>query len=202
MEKLDLKREHKELYNPSAKAISVVKVPAMNFLMVDGAGDPNVAQAYKDAVEALYAVSYALKFKIKREQDVDYVVMPLEGLWWVDDMSQFTVLDKAAWKWTMMIMQPKFVTAKMVQHAIEQVAKKKELAALSRVRFGKFTEGLAAQILYFGAYVDEGPTIQKIHQHIHDTGHHLHGKHHEIYLGDPRKTAPAKLKTVIRQPMK
>lgn len=202
MEKLDLKREYKEFYNPSAKTISVVNVPAMNFLMVDGAGDPNVAQAYKDAVEALYAVSYALKFKIKRAQSVDYVVMPLEGLWWVDDMSKFTVLDKAAWKWTMMIMQPEPVTTKLTRQAMDEVAKKKELAALSHVRFEKFTEGRAAQILYFGAYADEGPTIQKIHAHIHSTGHQLHGKHHEIYLGDPRKTAPAKLKTVIRQPMR
>jgi len=139
MEKLDLKREYKEFYNPSAKTISVVNVPAMNFLMVDGAGDPNVAQAYKDAVEALYAVSYALKFKIKRAQSVDYVVMPLEGLWWVDDMSKFTVLDKAAWKWTMMIMQPEPVTTKLTRQAMDEVAKKKELAALSHVRFEKFT---------------------------------------------------------------
>lgn len=202
MTKLDLKRELKDLYNPSSKEISVVNVPAMNFLMVDGAGDPNVAQAYKDAVEALYAVSYALKFKSKKEQSVDYVVMPLEGLWWMDDMTQFSTANKAAWLWTMMIMQPKAVTAKMVQQVVAEVAKKKELAALSRVRFENYAEGLAAQILYFGAYADEGPTIQKIHQHILTTGHQLHGKHHEIYLGDPRKTAPAKLKTVIRQPMR
>ncbi len=202
MEKLDLKREYKELYNPSAKTISVVKVPAMNFLMVDGTGDPNVAQVYKDAIEALYAVSYALKFKVKREQKVDYVVMPLEGLWWMDDMTLFSVENKAEWLWTMMIMQPKFVTPKMARQALDEVSKKKDLAAIARVRFEKFSEGLAAQILYFGAYADEGPTIQKIHQHIHDTGHQLHGKHHEIYLGDPRKTAPAKLKTVIRQPMR
>ncbi len=202
MEKLDLKREYKELYNPSAKAISVVKAPTMNFLMVDGTGDPNVAQVYKDAVEALYAVSYALKFKVKREQKVDYVVMPLEGLWWMDNMTLFSVENKAEWLWTMMIMQPKFVTPKMARQAMDEAAKKKGLAALSRVRFEKFAEGLAAQILYFGAYADEGPTIQKIHQYIHDTGHQLHGKHHEIYLGDPRKTTPAKLKTVIRQPMR
>lgn len=202
MTKLDLKRELKDLYNPSSKDISVVNVPAMNFLMIDGTGDPNVAQAYKDALEALYAVSYTLKFKIKQEQNVDYVVMPLEGLWWMDDMTQFSVENKAAWLWTMMIMQPKFVTTKMVEQVVGEVKKKKQLAALSHVRLEKFAEGLAAQILYFGAYADEGPTIQKIHQHIRTTGHQLHGKHHEIYLGDPRKTAPAKLKTVIRQPMR
>lgn len=202
MAKIDLKRELQNFYLPSAKEISVINVPAMNFLMIDGAGDPNVAQAYKDAVEALYAVSYALKFKIKRAQNMDYVVMPLEGLWWVDDMSKFIGLPKSEWKWTMMIMQPKFVTAKMARQVMDEVSKKKELAALSRARFEKFTEGRAAQILYFGAYADEGPTIQKIHAHIHSTGHQLHGKHHEIYLGDPRKTAPAKLKTVIRQPMR
>jgi hypothetical protein len=202
MAKTDLKRALQEFYFPSAREISVVKIPALNFLMIDGTGDPNVAQAYKDAVEALYAVSYALKFKMKKEQSVDYVMMPLEGLWWVDDMTQFSIENKAAWLWTMMIMQPQPVTAKMVQQVVAEVAKKKQLAALPQVRFEKFTEGLAAQIFYFGAYADEGPTIQKIHQHIRTTGHQLHGKHHEIYLGDPRKTAPAKLKTVIRQPMR
>lgn len=202
MEKVDLKRELKELYNPSGKQISVVKVPAMNFLQVDGTGDPNTAQAYREAVEALYAVAYTLKFNIKKAQSVDYGVMPLEGLWWVEDMSKFTMADKGAWLWTMMIMQPKWVTATLVRQAVEQAGKKKKLPALEKLRFGKFAEGLAAQIMYVGAYADEGPTIAKLHAHIHASGHALTGKHHEIYLGDPRKAAPSKLKTVIRQPMK
>jgi hypothetical protein len=201
MAKLDMKRELKELYAPSAKEISVVDVPALNYLMVDGKGDPTVAQAYKDAVEALFSLSYALKFKIKKEKGMDYTVMPLEGLWWVPDMREFSTSNKGAWLWTMMIMQPKLVTAESVKQVTAEIGKKKELAALPRVRFETLTEGLAAQILYVGPFADEGPTIQKLHDHIHATGHQLHGKHHEVYLGDPRKTAPAKLRTVIRQPM-
>lgn len=200
MAKIDLKRDWKELYNPSVRAVSVVNVPAMNYLMVDGHGDPNVAQEYADAVQALYALAYALKFKIKKENGVDYAVMPLEGLWWVDDMSKFTIEDKGAWDWTMMILQPEPVTAKMVQQTMGEVAKKKEFAALPRVRFEKFAEGSAAQILHIGPYAAEGPAIEKLHAYILASGHALAGKHHEIYLGDPRKTAPAKLKTILRQP--
>ncbi len=200
MAKIDLKREWKELYNPSARAVSVVNVPALNYLMVDGHGDPNVAQEYKDGVQALYALAYTLTFKVKNESGVNYAVMPLEGLWWVEDMSKFTIEDKAAWDWTMMILQPEPVTVKMVQQTMGEVAKKKELAALPRVRFEKLVEGSTAQLLHIGPYAAEGPTIEKIHAHILEAGHTLSGKHHEIYLGDPRKTAPAKLKTIIRQP--
>jgi len=201
MEKLDLKREMKQFYNPPSKTISVVQVPAMNFLMIDGKGDPNVAQEYADAVQALYALAYSLKFKVKKEGGIDFPVMPLEGLWWAEDMSAFSARDKAAWEWTMMIMQPAPVTASMVRETVKQVAEKKGLV-LDKIRFEKFKEGLAVQILYIGPYADEGPTIAAMHAHIHDTGHTLSGKHHEIYLGDPRKTAPSKLRTVIRQPMR
>ena len=201
MPKLDLKHEYKTLYNPSAKTFSVVTVPAFSFLMIDGQGDPNVSQSYSDAVQALYTLAYTLKFHLKKTGGADYGVMPLEGLWWVDDMSQFTTHDKAAWQWTMMLMQPDFISDALVQQARELAFKKKPLAALERIRFETFEEGLSAQILYYGAYADEGPTIAKLHTFIHESGHELRGKHHEIYLGDPRKTAPAKLKTVIRQPM-
>lgn len=201
MTKPDLKRAYQELYNPSAKTISVVTVPPLNFLMLDGAGDPNTAQAYSDAVQALYTLAYTLKFHLKKNGGAEYVVMPLEGLWWADDMTQFTTLKKEDWRWTMMLLQPDFITPALVQEAKHIAHKKKPLAALAEVRFETFEEGLAAQILYVGAYADEGPTIQRLHAHIHESGHELRGKHHEIYLGDPRKTAPAKLKTVIRQPM-
>ncbi len=201
MPKLDLKREYKNLYNPSAKTFSVVNVPALSFLMIDGQGDPNVSQAYSDAVQALYALAYTLKFHVKKTGGADFAVMPLEGLWWVDDMSQFNTRDKAAWQWTMMLAQPAFISDALVQEAKQLAFKKKPLAALERIRPETFEEGLSAQILYYGAYADEGPTIAKLHAFIHESGHALRGKHHEIYLGDPRKTAPAKLKTVIRQPM-
>lgn len=202
MEKVDLKKQLKHLYRPPAKSPVVVEVPAMNFLMIDGEGDPNSAQVYQEAVEALYAVAYALKFMIKKgPQAVDYGVMPLEGLWWVEDMRQFSVEDKSAWQWTMMIMQPDFVSAILYTEALEQVKAKKDPPALSRMRFENYDEGLSAQIMHIGPYAAEAPTIEKLHQFIADQGYQRRGKHHEIYLGDPRRTAPERLKTVIRQPM-
>jgi hypothetical protein len=201
VEKVDLRKELKELYNPSTKEFSVVDVPAMNFLMVDGEGSPASPQ-YREDIEALFSVSYALKFMVKKDRGVDYVVMPLEGLWWVDDMSKFSVERKDEWKWTSMIMQPKYVTAEDVKVAVEQVRKKKDLAALSKLRFESFHEGTAAQIMHIGPYSAEGPNIAKIHAFILSSGHTLSGKHHEIYLNNPVKTAPAKLKTILRQPMK
>lgn len=200
MKKIDLKKELKHLYNPSAKEIAVVDVPEMNFLMIDGAGDPNTAQELKDAIEALYAVSYTLKFMIKKAKAIDYVVAPLEGLWWTDKPSQFFFKEnKDIWKWTVMIIQPAYVTKKLFNEALKQVEKKKKLPALSKIRFEKFHEGLSVQILYIGPYSAEVPTIEKIHNFVKEKGYKLAGKHHEIYLSDPRKTAPEKLKTILRQ---
>ncbi len=136
MEKIDFKKQMKHLYQPSAKEVVVVEVPEMNFLMVDGKGDPNTSQSYAEAIEALYAVSYALKFMVKKgPMAIDYGVMPLEGLWWAEDMSTFTAGDKSGWLWTMMIMQPEFVTKEMVEKAMQEVGKKKNPAALSKLRF-------------------------------------------------------------------
>lgn len=201
MDKIDLKKELKNLYNPSAKEVTVIDVPAMNFLLVDGEGPP-ASPKYIEAIEALFGVSYTLKFMVKKGKSVDYVVMPLESLWWVDDMTKFSADRKDEWKWTAMIMQPKYVTADDVSLAVEQVKKKKNPAALPKVRFESFKEGPAAQIMYIGPFSDEGPTIAKIHAHIQTNGHELSGKHHEIYLNNPATTAPEKLKTIIRQPMK
>ncbi len=202
MDKVDFKKELKQLYNPSGKEISVVDVPAMNFLIIDGEGAP-ASPHYVEAVSALFSLAYALKFMVKKGKGVDYSVMPLEGLWWMDDMSKFSAdpESKTKWKWTAMIMQPKYVCAEDFKAAVEQTKKKKALPALPRVRFETFKEGPSAQIMYVGPFADEGPTIQKIHAHIKASGHQLSGKHHEIYLNDPSKTAPEKLKTVIRQPM-
>lgn len=202
MTKIDLKKELKHLYNPSAKKVAIVDVPKMNFLMINGAGDPNTAKEYKDAVEALFAVSYALKFMTKKRKGIDYGVMPLEGLWWTDDMARFSIEDKDIWKWTSMIMQPEYVTEDLVSKALEQVEKKKNPPALSKIRFEGFHEGMSAQIMYIGSYSAEGPSIKKLHNFIKETGHELRGKHHEIYLSDPRRSAPERMKTVIRQPMK
>jgi hypothetical protein len=200
MAKLDLKKELRELYAPSAKRCSVVDVSVMRFLMVDGSGDPNTSQAYQEAVEALYGVSYALKF-LSKAQGTDYVVMPLEGLWWVDDMAEFSMADKSAWSWTAMIMQPAHLTETGVEAAIDQARGTKNPPALDLLRFDSYLEGLSVQIMYFGPYADEAPTIARLHEFARESGHRLRGKHHEIYLSDPRRTAPQRLKTVIRQPV-
>jgi hypothetical protein len=202
MAKIDFKKELKQLYNPSAKEVTAVDVPPMNFLIIDGEGDPNTSQQYKEAIEALFSVSYAIKFMIKKGTGVDYGVMPLEGLWWVDDMTKFSVERKDQWKWTIMIMQPKYVTVDYVNAAIDNTRKKKGLPALAKLRFENFHEGAAAQIMHIGPYSAEGPNIAKIHAFIRSSGTALSGKHHEIYLSDVRKTAPEKLKTVLRQPMR
>ncbi|MCG3210278.1 MAG: hypothetical protein FOGNACKC_03909 [Anaerolineae bacterium] len=200
MNKIDFKKELKNLYNPSAKTATVIDVPPLNFLMIDGHGDPNTAPAYREAVEALFSLSYALKFMVKKELAVDYAVMPLEGLWWADDMSRFSVEDKSGWLWTAMIMQPEYIVADLVETARAQVARKKNLPALPRLRLETFHEGRAAQITHIGPYAAEAPTIAQLHQFIAAQGGQCAGKHHEIYLNDPGRTAPEKLKTVIRQP--
>lgn len=174
----------------------------MSFLMIDGKGDPNASQEFQDAVEALYSLSYALKFMIKKgESGIDYGVMPLEGLWWADDMSQFSTENKETWKWTLMIMQPEYVTTELFNEAVEQVKKKKNPVALPKVRFESFSEGKAAQIIHTGPFSEEGPTIAKLHKFIEENDCRLSGNHHEIYLSDIRKAAPEKWKTIIRQPM-
>ncbi len=202
MKKIDFKREFKELYYPSTKEVSIVDVPRMNFLMIDGQGDPNTSQEYQDAIEALFPVSFRVKFISKKEKSKDYVVMPLEGLWWVDDMENFSIEDKSAWKWTSMIMQPDFITNSMIDRAIKEVKEKKNPPALSKIRFDSFHEGLSAQIMHIGPYSAEGPTIEKLHGFIEDEGYKMRGRHHEIYLNDVRRTKPERLKTVIRQPIK
>ena len=201
MEKVDLKQTLKHLYGPSARAASVVDVPAMTFLMVDGKGDPNTSREYAEAIEALYSVAYTLKFMIKLGPNpVDYSVMPLESLWWSDDVNDFFTGNKDNWQWTAMIMQPEHVTRELFEEAVQQAERKKQLPALRKLRLEEFREGPSAQIMYVGPYSAEGPTIASLHDAITEKGYELSGKHHEIYLGDPRRTAPDKLRTVIRQP--
>ncbi len=202
MEKIDLKKKYAKLYKQSAKKATIVNIPPLNYLMVDGKGDPNTSQGYQEAIEALYAVSYTLKFMVKKEENVNYVVMPLEGLWWTEDMEGFSVDNKDEWKWTAMVMQPKYVTDQRLETARTQVEKKKNPPALSKVRFETLREGKAAQILHIGSYSSEVPTIAKLHAFIEENGYIPTKKHHEIYLSDPRRTAPKKLKTIIRQPVK
>lgn len=200
MNKIDLKKELKQFYQASAKEVVQVDVPAMKYLMVDGKGDPNTSLEYAQAVEALFTVSYAVKFMVKKSvQAIDYGVMPLEGLWWADDMAAFTANDKADWKWTMMILQPGFVSDEMIATAMRE-AQKKGLPALHRLRLEWFEEGRCAQVLHIGPFSTEGPTIERLHQFI-DARSTRRGKHHEIYLSDIRRAAPEKWKTIIRHPM-
>jgi hypothetical protein len=202
MPKFDVKKELKHLYQPSAKEVSLVDVPEMNFLMIDGQGDPNTSPEYQEAMEALYAVAYQLKFTVKgRDPELDFVVPPLEGLWWAEEMSDFLTRNKDAWLWTAMIYQPDQVTQEFFEEAVLQVKEKKDPPALPLLRLQPYHEGLSVQILYFGPWADEGPTIQRLHAFARDQGYQLRGKHHEIYLSDPRRTAPEKLRTVIRQPV-
>lgn len=202
MSKIDHKKELKHLYTASAKQPAFVDVPTLNYLRIDGIGDPNTSSAYQHAVQALFSLAYTIKFAIKKgPAAVDYGVMPLEGLWWMDDMKQFSVARKDEWKWTLMIMQPAVVTRAIVDTCRSELARKKDLASLSNVEFAAFKEGKAAQILHIGPFTEEGPTIETLHGFIEAHGFKLAGKHHEIYLSDIRKAAPAKWKTVIRQPV-
>jgi len=200
--KVDFKKQLKHLYQPSAKEVSVVDVPDMNFLMVDGQGDPGTSPEYQEALEALYTMAYQLKFTIKgRDPELDYVIPPPEGLWWAKDLDAFSMDDRDAWQWTAMIMQPDQVTEVLFDEAVDKVKQKKDLPGLGKLRLERYHEGRAVQILHLGPYSAEGPTIEKLHAFARENGYQLRGKHHEIYLSDPRRTAPEKIKTVIRQPV-
>ena len=201
MASIDLKKKYREHYTARVGKPTLVEVPARSFLMIDGAGDPNTSQEYADAVTALYPIAYGIRAAIKRETGDGYTVMPLEGLWWADDMANFSVDDKSDWKWTMMICQPYLATVEMAAAIIPEVTAKKKLVSGSRVRFETYEEGAAAQVMHLGPYADEAPTIQLLHEFIADERLERSGLHHEIYLGDPRRTDPAKLKTIIRQPV-
>lgn len=201
MAKIDLKKDLKQLYHASARQVVQVEVPPLRYLMIDGIGDPNTSPDYARAVEALFTVSYTARFSLKKSPAaIDYAVMPLEGLWWADDLSAFTAGDKANWRWTMMILQPSFVSDADIAAAIAAAVRKKNLPALAKLRLEEFHEGPCAQILHVGPFSEEGPTIAKLHDFIRARGS-LTGKHHEIYLSDVRRAAPAKWKTILRQPM-
>lgn len=203
MEKMDYKKDLKELYMPSAKQVALVEVPEMNFVMIDGEGDPNTAPQFQDAMQALYAISYTAKFMLKKEQvGPDYAVGPAEGLWWADNMEAFKMGDKGSWKWTLMIMQPQQVTGEVFQRALVEAKAKKNIEALDKTRLETFHEGLSVQIMHIGPYAAEAPTIERLHAFMSENGYDFNGQHHEIYMGDPRRTNPEKLKTVIRQPVK
>ncbi len=207
MQKLDLRKELKHLYAPSAKNVEVVQVPRFQFAMVDGEIEPGClpgdSPAFQEAVEALYGISYTLKFmsKLRKEDPIDYSVTALEGLWWVET-GEFDITHQEGWKWTVLMMQPAHITVEMYQDALRQLRQKKgERPGSSQLRLEEWEEGLCMQIMHVGPYAEEPATIARMHAFAHENGYRLHGKHHEIYLGDPRRTSPEKLKTVLRQPI-
>lgn len=202
VEKLDLKKQHKALYGAPKGKFEVIEVPVLQYVQLDGEGDPNVAEAYQTGVTWLYSVSYAMKFAAKAELGTDYVVGPLEALWWADDMASFTARNKSDWRWTIMILQPDFVTSALFAKAVDKAGKKLGPPPPS-LRLEHYHEGLSVQTLHIGSYDDEAPTLARLHQEflpangLKETGHH-----HEIYLSDPRKVPAEKLKTILRQPVK
>lgn len=199
MTKTDHKEELKPLYKPPKGKVAEVTVPPLRYLMIDGKGDPNTTPRYKQAVEALFSVSYKCKFAAKAS-GVEYVVMPLEGLWWADNLDDFLTNNRTNWQWTMMILQPDAATDEIIQNAISEVASKKGLPLLNELRVEVLDEGRCAQTMHVGPFAEEGATIRRVHEFI-ESRSAMRGKHHEIYLSDIRRAKPANWKTVIRQPM-
>jgi len=198
---VDLKKVYRDQYRCPVDPV-LVQIPDRPFLMVEGSGDPNVAPAYAEAVGALYAIAYGLRAAVKAATGDAFTVMPLEGLWWADDMERFSVDAKSDWRWTMMISVPPPVTAEMFRDVAAATTARKQLVAGDRVRFESFEEGRAAQVMHLGPYATEVPSIEKLHAFIAESGLERRGKHHEIYLTDPRRAAPEKNRTILRQPVR
>lgn len=205
MMKIDFKKYKKELYSASAKKVALVKVPAMQFLVTDGQGDPNSSIAFQTAVATLYGCSFTVKFSFKKKKHprgyFDFVVPPLEALWFMKNDKPFDQAKKADWRWRVMIMQPDFITNDDIQEAL-LILEKKKTEQLSTVQLETFAEGLSVQMLHIGPYSEEAPTITKLMNFAAENGYHVAGRHHEIYISNPGKTEPAKLKTILRYPVK
>jgi len=205
--KIDLRKELKHLYAPSARQVALVDVPEFQFVMIDGAIEPDqspgASPAFQQALEALYGISYTLKFmsKLRAVDPLDYTVMGLEGLWWVED-GEFDITRPGNWHWTIMILQPEHITPAMFAEGIAQLRKKRgDSPALAQLRLARFHEGLALQIMHLGPYANEPATVARMDAFAAEHGYRMVGKHHEIYLGDPRTAAPDKLKTILRRPV-
>jgi hypothetical protein len=203
VQKLDLKKEYRRLFNPPRGEPEIVEVPALNYMMIDGIDARPESESFQNAIQTLFKVSFKAKFISKKELGRDFVVMPLEGLWWADDMSDFVGGRKERWCWTLMIMQPGFVTAEIVGEAAAASEGKVDAGLLSDLRLEELNEGPSAQLMHIGPFSEEHGNIVKLHESIGQNGGSFNGKvqkHHEIYLSDLRKTVPEKLRTIIRQP--
>lgn len=198
MASVDLKKTLRGLYS-APRAPELAAVPERPYLMVDGAGDPNTAPAYREAITTLYPVAYALRAAVKDVTGTAYTVMPLEGLWWADEIARFRELPRSAWRWTLMISLPDDVAQVDAGAVVARTTAERGLPA--PVRLERFGDGEAAQVLHIGPYADEAPTVDALHAFIDDAGLRLSGTHHEIYLSDPRRAAPERMRTIIRQPV-
>lgn len=204
--KLDLRKRYRELYNPPAKQAVLVEVPPLQYAMIDGAIEPGqspgTSPAFHEAIAALYGIAYTLKFMSKQrpQNPIDYTVMGLEALWCAQG-EEFDVAHPDTWRWTAMILQPDHIDAAMFAAGLAQLRRKRPSPALDRLRLETLHEGLCVQIMHIGPYADEPATVARMHAFARENGYRLHGMHHEIYLGDPRRTDPAKLRTVLRHPV-
>lgn len=202
MKKIDYRKEFKPLLNPKPGVVEFLKVPPLKYLMIDGHGDPNTSKDLPLVFPALYGIAYTMKFAIKAERKIDYSMLAVEGLWYMPDMERFSADRKDEWDWTMMLFAPDFITKADVKSAIKSLrVRKKDSPALDKVRLETYREGLCAQMMHIGPYSQETENIRLLHRTIEEKGYELKGKHHEIYISDPNRTAPAKLKTIIRQPV-
>ena len=203
MMRTDIKKEHKDLYQPTAADFTEVDVPAMTYLAIDGHGDPNTSPAYATAIQALYAGAYAIRSAFKKRTGDDFVVGPLEGLWTSADNSAFVTRDKGEWDWTMMIRLPDAVSSQDIVDGLGRAARKKPELPIDALKELPLSEGRSLQILHVGTYDDEAPTLARLHDEVMPRlGLTWNGPHHEIYLSDPRRVAPEKMKTVLRQPVR
>jgi hypothetical protein len=207
METLDLRKQLKYLYSPSAKMVEVVDVPALSFVSIEGAIEPDqmvgTSPGFQEAMQALYGAAYTLKFMLKKrkENPVDFPVMALEGLWWVED-GQFDIRKPGNWKYHIMILQPDLISQELFSQAINLLRKKKPSPSVERLQLEKYQEGLSIQVMHLGPYSEEPATIARMDAFAHENGYLMHGKHHEIYLGNPLRADPAKLKTILRHPVR
>jgi len=203
MEKIDLKKDLKQLYDPGSREVGIVDIPEMSFIRIDGMGSPE-STAFQQSIEALYPVAYSIKFSLKKAGKMDFTVMPLEGLWWSDNPADFVpgTGNRDRWQWTLMIMQPGFISSQDYEAAVKSTREKKDLPLLEKVRFESFKEGKSVQIMHIGPFSTEGANIHKLHAKITEIGGKISGKHHEIYLSDFRKIDPLKMKTILRQPFR
>ncbi|MGQ4876913.1 MAG: GyrI-like domain-containing protein [Promethearchaeia archaeon] len=206
-QKFDYKKEFPDLYSPSSKEPMIVDVPPMKFWMIDGKGDPNNSKSFQEAIKIVYSASYTLKMKIVKKENPskDYVVPPLEGLWWTEGNKQWSMENRDNWYWTIMIRIPDFVTELQIEKALNLLNENdnlKDLPSLKKLKIETYNEGLSVQILHIGPYSAEIQTLKKLDEFIEKNGYIYHKKHHEIYLNDPRRTKPQNLKTILRHPIK